>query len=47
MGNRIPANYTYSLQPNPVERSNRVVKNMIAQFLRDNHKAWDVLVGKI
>jgi len=31
----------YSPQSNPVERQNRVVKTMIAQFVKDNHKTWD------
>ncbi len=31
----------YSPQSNPVERANRVVKTMIAQFVRDKHKTWD------
>lgn len=32
----------YSSQSNPVERSNRVVKTMIVQYVRDNQKAWDL-----
>ncbi|XP_054281224.1 uncharacterized protein LOC128998894 [Macrosteles quadrilineatus] len=31
----------YSPQSNPVERQNRVVKTMIAQFVKGNHRSWD------
>lgn len=31
----------YSPQSNPVERQNRVVKTMIAQFVKNKHKTWD------
>lgn len=31
----------YSPQCNPVERTNRVVKTMISQYLERNHKSWD------
>lgn len=31
----------YSPQSNPVERSNRVLKTMIRQFIHDNHRHWD------
>lgn len=37
----------YSPQSNPVERSNRVVKTIIAQFVKENHEAWDVKIGGI
>lgn len=36
----------YSPQSNPVERANRVVKTMIAQFVKDNHRSWDTHVGE-
>lgn len=32
----------YSPHSNPVERSNRVVKTMIAQYVRNNQKAWNL-----
>lgn len=32
----------YSPQSNPVERSNRVVKTMIAQYVRDNQNTWNL-----
>lgn len=31
----------YSPQSNPTERSNRVLKTMIRQFISENHKHWD------
>lgn len=31
----------YSPQSNPVERSNRVLKTLIRQFIQDNHRHWD------
>lgn len=34
----------YSPQCNPVERVNRVLKPMIAQFCENNHRSWDVLL---
>lgn len=36
----------YSPQSNPVERPNRVIKTMIAQFVKDNHRSWDLLLGE-
>lgn len=32
----------YSPQANAVERQNRVIKTMFAQYVRDNHRSWDV-----
>lgn len=31
----------YSPQSNPTERSNRVLKTMIRQFIQENHRHWD------
>ncbi|KAL7286689.1 hypothetical protein TKK_0019073 [Trichogramma kaykai] len=37
----------YSPQCNPVERANRVIKTMIAQYTGDNHKKWDKYIPEI
>ena len=37
----------YTPQANPVERANRVVKTMIAQYCEDNHKKWDENLASI
>jgi len=44
----VKSRYTapYSPQSNPVERPNRVIKTMIAQFVKDNHRTWDALIGE-
>lgn len=34
-------NALYHLQNNPTERVNRVVKTILASFVRDNHRDWD------
>lgn len=31
----------YSPQSNPTERENRVLKTLISQYVRDDHRAWD------
>lgn len=31
----------YSPQSNPTERANRVIKTMISQFVKDDHRTWD------
>lgn len=36
----------YSPQSNPVERANRVVKTMISQFVKENHRSWDLHLGE-
>lgn len=33
---------TYTPQANPVERTNKTTKTMVAQFCEANHKTWDV-----
>lgn len=40
-GIRIEFTAPYSPQSNPTERYNRVLKTMIAQFTRDDHRTWD------
>lgn len=37
----------YSPQSNPVERQNRVIKTMIAQFVGDDHRSWDVHLSEL
>lgn len=37
----------YSPQGNPVERSNRTVKTMIAQYIKDDHTLWDVYLKEL
>lgn len=37
----------YTPQCNPVERANRVIKTMIAQFTDDDHTAWDYWLPEI
>lgn len=39
-------NALYHPQANPTERVNRVLKTMIASFVGDNHKKWDVHLAK-
>lgn len=31
----------YTPQCNPVERTNRTIKTMIAQYVRRRHRSWD------
>lgn len=40
-GIRLETTAPYSPQSNAVERQNRVVKTMLAQYVRDNHRTWD------
>lgn len=37
----------YSPQSNPVERANRVLKTMMSQFVKDNHKSWASFIGEM
>lgn len=37
----------YSPQCNPVERQNRVIKTLIAQSVREDHRTWDEHLGEI
>ena len=41
LGIRHPTTPPYHFQANPVERSNRMMKTMIASFTQENHKNWD------
>lgn len=36
----------YSPQENPVERMNRVIKTMIAQYVKRDHQTWDVYLNE-
>jgi transposase InsO family protein len=36
----------YSPQGNPVERANRVLKTMIAQYVKSDHTTWDVYLNE-
>lgn len=37
----------YSPQSNPVERANRVIKTMLSQYVKDNHKSWANFLGEL
>lgn len=37
----------YSPQSNPVERQNRVIKTIISQFVKNDHRKWDAQLGDI
>lgn len=37
----------YSPQSNPVERQNRVIKTMISQFVKNDHRKWDIRLGEM
>ncbi|XP_036143394.1 uncharacterized protein K02A2.6-like [Monomorium pharaonis] len=36
----------YAPHCNPVERTNRIIKTMMAQYVRRNHRAWDEHIGE-
>jgi hypothetical protein len=40
-------NPNYHPQVNPTERVNRVIKTMIASYVRDKHNQWDSNLGKL
>lgn len=40
-------NAYYHAQANPVERVNRVLKTMLASYVKDNHKTWDQYLPKV
>ncbi|KAK3917306.1 Transposon Ty3-I Gag-Pol polyprotein, partial [Frankliniella fusca] len=40
-GVKILYNYAYHAQANPTERANRVIKTMIASYVKENHRHWD------
>lgn len=40
-GGKILYNPNYHPQANPTERINRVLKTMIASYVKDNHRSWD------
>ncbi|XP_036142095.1 uncharacterized protein K02A2.6-like [Monomorium pharaonis] len=48
-GNGIRHRLTPAYAPhcNPVERTNRVLKTMISQYVRRNHRAWDEHIGEL
>lgn len=37
----------YHSQANPVERSNRNIKQLIVSYLQGNHRAWDKYIGEL
>lgn len=37
----------YHPQANPAERTNRVLKTMLASYVRDNHKTWSLYLPKV
>lgn len=37
----------YHPQANPAERTNRVLKTMLASYVKDNHKSWSVYLHKV
>src|SRR5204862_68239 len=45
-GIRFMTTAPYSPQGNPVERANRVVKTMISQFVKENHRSWDLWLSE-
>lgn len=47
MGIRHQPTPPYSPQCNPVERANRTVKTMIAQYVKGNHRKWDVHLNEL
>lgn len=40
-------NAYYHAQANPVERVHRVLKTMLASYVRDNHRTWDQYLPKV
>jgi exodeoxyribonuclease III len=40
-GVKLKHSFFYHAQANPTERANRVIKTMIACYVRGNHKTWD------
>lgn len=44
---KILFNAYYHAQANPVERINRVLKTMLASYVKDNHKTWDQYLSKV
>lgn len=40
-------NSNYHPQANPTERVNRTIKSMLAIYVSDNHRLWDVNLSKI
>lgn len=44
---QIKFNANYHPRANPTERINRTVKTMLAMYVSDNHRTWDVNIHKI
>lgn len=44
---KIIYNAYYHAQANPVERVNRVLKTMLASYVKNNHKTWDLYLPKV
>lgn len=40
-------NAYYHAQANPVERTHRVLKTMLASYVKDNHRTWDRFLPKV
>lgn len=40
-------NANYHPRANPTERQNRTLKTMIAMYVKDNHRSWDVEIHRI
>lgn len=46
-GSKIRYNSNYHPQANPTERVNRTIKTMLASYVTDKHRMWDVNLAKI